>query len=151
MTIQQMFFTAGGVAFTPQTQVITTSGAGSFTVPAGATSVTMEAIGGGGNGFGNATVNQRASGGGGQYSTSNTKITVVAGQTVYYSVGTAATDSWVRYNVNNTTGIAVTDGCLAKAGTSGSAGTAGVGNQAGGVGATINFGGNGAKIGRAHV
>lgn len=141
MTIQQMMFVGG---FSAQTTVISTAGTGSITAPLGATSVTVEAIGGGGNGFGSATVNQRASGGGGLYAISNANIAVTGGITiVYYSVGAAVTQSWVNVGTNAAPTLAST-GCLAKNGSSGASGVAGSGATAGSVGATIRLGGNGA-------
>lgn len=127
----------------PRVIVVTTAGAGSTTAPIGYSSVRVEAIGGGGNGFGSNTANQRASGGGGRYAISNARIAVTGGTTVvFYSVGGIATDSWVNVGTNAAPTVATT-GCLAKAGTSATSGVAGVGNQAGSVGATIRLGGNG--------
>lgn len=64
-------------------EVITTTGAGSWTVPAGVTSVTVEAWGGGGAGpFG-------AAGGGGAYSAG--VVTVTPGQVLNYFVAPAQT------------------------------------------------------------
>lgn len=140
-TYQQLLFNTQTV---PLTLVYTTSGAGSVTAPKEFSSVTVESIGGGGNGFGNNGTNNRASGGGGQYAISNANISVTGGTTiVYYSVGAAVTDSWVNVGTNSAPASA-TVGCLSKSGTSGSSGTAGVGNQAGSIGATTRNGGNGA-------
>ena len=41
----------GGASLPPVTYVVTASGTGSYTTPSGYTKVTVEAIGGGGNGF----------------------------------------------------------------------------------------------------
>lgn len=140
-TYQQLLFNTQTV---PLTLVYTTSGAGSVTTPTGFTSVTVESIGGGGNGFGSNTANNRASGGGGQYAISDPNIAVTGGTTiVYYSVGSAATDSWVNVGTNSAPS-AKTSGCLSKAGTSASSGSAGSGSQAGSIGATTRNGGNGA-------
>lgn len=127
----------------PRVTVITTSGTGSITAPVGYSKVTVEAIGGGGNGFGNNTAGNRASGGGGQYAISNDRISVTSGTTiVYYSVGAAATNSWVNVGTNAQP-TAATTGCLARNGTSAASGTAGLGNAAGSIGATTRVGGNG--------
>lgn len=127
----------------PRVTVITTSGAGSITAPVGYSRVTVEAIGGGGNGFGNNTQANRASGGGGQYAISNARIAVTGGSTiVYYQVGTAVQDSWVNVGTNAAPSAA-TAGCLAKFGTSGASGVAGSGSQAGSIGATTRNGGAG--------
>jgi hypothetical protein len=144
MAIQQMLNKNG-----PYGINVVTSGTGSVTSPAWATSVTVEAIGGGGNGFGNSSTGNRASGGGGRYAISNANISVTGGLTiVYYSVGAAATDSWVNVGTN-TTPTAATTGALAKAGTSATSGVAGVGSQTGSIGATTFSGGNGATFSSA--
>lgn len=143
MTIQQMYLGIPASSFVPQTTVVTTATANSITAPTGCISVTVEAIGGGGNGFGNNTTNNRASGGGGLYAISNPNISVNAGSTVvYYSVGAAATQSWVNIGTNSAPTSATT-GCLAKNGGSGSSGTAGLGSTAGSIGALTRVGGNG--------
>jgi len=123
--------------------LIQTAGAGSVTVPAGATVFTAEAIGSGGNGFGSATTGQRAGGGGGQYAISNAKIATSVGNTIFYSVGAigGGNDSWV--NTTNAVPTVATTGCRARGGTNAAASTAGIGSTAGGVGATIRNGGNG--------
>lgn len=128
----------------PKVVVVTTAGAGSVTAPVGYSKVTCEAIGGGGNGFGNNTTANRASGGGGLYAISNARIAVTGGTTiVYYSVGAAATQSWVNVGTNAAPTLAST-GCLAKNGGSGASGVAGSGATAGSIGATTRNGGNGA-------
>ena len=138
MSIQQMLF--GGFI---QVNVISTAGVGSVTAPISATSVTVEAIGGGGNGFGNATAGNRASGGGGRYAISNAKISVTPGTTiVYYSVGAAVANTWVNVGTNAAP-TAATTGCLARNGSSGASGVAGSGALTGSVGATTRNGGNG--------
>lgn len=127
----------------PKVTVIATATASSITAPIGYSKVTVEAIGGGGNGFGNATVANRASGGGGLYAISNARIAVVGGTTVvFYSVGAAVTQSWVNIGTNAAPTLAST-GCLAKNGGSGASGVAGSGATAGSIGATTRVGGNG--------
>lgn len=123
--------------------VYTTPGTGNILTPRGYFFSTVEAIGGGGNGFGSNTTNQRASGGGGTSARSNTKIAVQNLLTiVYYSVGAAATDSWVNIGTNAVPTSATT-GCLAIAGSSGSAGVAGKSVTTGAIGALF-VGGQGA-------
>lgn len=140
--VQQMMISRGG-AKPDVIYVVTTSGTGSYTAPAGYTKVTVEAIGGGGDGFGSTTTNQRAGGGGGQYAISNANIAVTPGVTVvYYSVGAGITRSWVNVGTNSQPASA-TVGCVAMNGSSGTSGTAGLGNIAGSVGATTRVGGNG--------
>lgn len=123
--------------------VVTTSGASSVTVPAGYSFYTGEAIGSGGNGFGNNTAGNRAGGGGGQYAQSDAKISVTPGNSIFYSVGAAGggNDSWV--NTSNAVPTLSSTGCRARGGTNASSGTAGVGNTAGAVGALTRNGSNG--------
>lgn len=128
----------------PSVTVITTSGVGSITAPIGYSSVTVEAIGGGGNGFGSNTTGNRAGGGGGRYAISNARIAVTGGTTiVYYSVGAAVNQSWVNVGTNAAP-TAATTGCLAPNGTSATSGTAGLGSAGTAIGATTRNGGNGA-------
>lgn len=122
--------------------VITVSGPGSVVIPAGYNFYTGEAIGGGGAGFGNATVGNRAGGGGGRNAISTAKIAVTPGNSIFYSVGAAAGDSWV--NTTNVVPVAASTGCLAKGGANAASATAGSGNVAGSIGATTRQGGNGA-------
>ncbi|MFA6213441.1 MAG: hypothetical protein WCT07_03915 [Candidatus Paceibacterota bacterium] len=122
---------------------IGTAGAHSFAVPAGCSSITVEAIGSGGtasNGYGV---------GGGAYAKSNS-IAVTPGQTVYYyqSSYTGNRDSWVNVSANSVPSSS-SIGALAKGAPSGdnSGGQASlcVGNIAysGGSGGTPNAGGTG--------
>ena len=91
-----------------QTQTFTASG--SFTVPAGITSVTVECWGGGGRGGSRTSgSNGYGGGGGGAYAKKNT-ITVTSGSSYTVTVGTGSTtatspggDSWF---LNNTTVLA---------------------------------------------
>ena len=124
----------------PRVIVVATAGAGSVTTPVGYSKVTVEAIGGGGNGFGSNTQANRASGGGGRYARSNANIPVVGGSTiVYYSVGAAATQSWVNVGTNAAPTLAST-GCLAPNGTSGTSGVAGSGSAGTAIGTVLNGG-----------
>jgi hypothetical protein len=106
--------------------LVTTSGTGSYTTPAGYSKVTVEAIGGGGKGYGNSIASRRAGGGGGGYAKTE-NLAVTGGSTVvYYQVGTAATDdvgttandSWVRVG-SNAAPTSTTQGCLGYRGTAG--------------------------------
>ena len=155
--ILQMFVAAGAVALQPSVTVITSASAGSVTAPAGYTKVTVEALGGGGNGFGNAVTSNRAGGGGGLFAISNANIAVTGGSTlVYYSVGAAVTQSWVNVGTNAAPSASTT-GCLAKNGGSATSGprvftppfqataVAGLGTTAGSIGATTRNGGDGAS------
>ncbi|NDP26323.1 MAG: choice-of-anchor D domain-containing protein [Flavobacterium sp.] len=128
-----------GVAQSPQT--FTSSD--TFTVPAGVTSVTVEAWGGGGRG-GERSGSAGLSGGGGGGAYSRSNITVIPGTTYTVTVGSGSTttapggDSWF---INNTTilakggdSVGLNTGAGASGGTSGSC-----------IGTTIYYGGNGAN------
>ena len=128
----------------PKVTVIVTAGAGNIVTPVGYTKVTVEAIGGGGNGFGSNTTSNRASGGGGRYAISNSKISVTGGTTiVYYSVGAANNQSWVNVGTNAAPTLAST-GCLAPPGSNATSGVAGSGAIGTPIGALSRNGGNGA-------
>lgn len=110
--------------------LITTTGAGSMTAPAGASAVRMQNTGGGGG----APTSTSAEGGGGGGACSETNSIAVTGgsSTVFYSVGTggsvgnAGGDSWSRVGTNSAPS-STTDGCLAKGGSSGATQTGGIG------------------------
>ena len=134
MTIQ-------AVVATPQfPQVFVFSGAfgvtttGSVTAPRGATRVTVEAIGGGGAGFGAAATGSRSGGSGGAYARS-INLAVTGGVTVvYYQAGRDGTQSWVNVGTNIAPTLS-TAGCRASAGNAGASGVAGTA-QSGFVGTT---------------
>jgi hypothetical protein len=74
----------------PQTQTFTTSG--TFTVPTGVTSVTVEAWGGGGAGGGCTTLSRSTGGGGGGGTyTKTTSVTVTPGAPISVTVGAGGT------------------------------------------------------------
>jgi hypothetical protein len=131
-------------------QVITTTGAGTFTKPAGVTEVIIECWGGGGSG-GGAIDNPAAGGGGGggqysrkyiQYSSPSIGISYSIGTGGVGTTGTGANGGDTTWNTNTV---------IAKGGTGGGANgsvangnaTGGVGNTAGSVADVIYFGGNG--------
>jgi hypothetical protein len=124
--------------------LVTSSGSGSYTAPTGYTKVDVEAIGGGGNGIG-ATTSNRAGGGGAGYG-KTTGLSVTGGTTVvYYSVGAANNDSWVRVGTNSAPS-STTDGCLGYRGGNASSGTAGTGaTTANCIGTTTQSGANGTR------
>lgn len=126
--------------------LVTSSGTGSYTTPSGYNTVTIEAIGGGGNGFGGTSA-FRAGGGGGAYARTE-NLSVTSGSTiVYYSVGGVASDSWVRVGTNSAPS-STTDGCLGYRGTSGASATAGVGGTtANSIGTAKYSGANGGVTG----
>ncbi|MDO8966623.1 glycine-rich domain-containing protein, partial [Algoriphagus sp.] len=141
-----------------QTQTVTTPlGSGSFTVPAGVTSITVEVWGAGGRGGSRTSNGSAGGGGGGAYSRS--VLTVTPGQVINYYVGFGSLtalpgeDSWFS---SNTTLMAKggnsVDTNITTGGTGGSA-AAGVGDVkfSGGNGATAgsNTGGGGSSAGRA--
>ena len=89
------------------TQTINTVGSGTFTIPAGVTSIRVQIWGAGGRGGNRSNDGTGGGGGGGAYSEST--ISVIGGNTYYYSVGQGSTstnpggDSWFSSsaNVNN--------------------------------------------------
>ncbi|MBN3521453.1 hypothetical protein JYB62_15690, partial [Algoriphagus lutimaris] len=125
-----------------QTQTITTPGSGTFTVPAGVTSITVEVWGAGGSGGtksgSNGTV---GGGGGGAYSSS--VITVTPGQVINFNVGfgalttTNGEDTWF---LSNTTLMAKGGNSVPLNSTFGASG----GSAAAGYGSIKFSGGNGA-------
>ena len=101
---------------------------GSVTAPRGATRVTVEAIGGGGGGFGTSTAGLRAGGSGGGYART-INLAVTGGVTVvYYQAGGAQTQSWVNVGTNIAPTTSAT-GCLAGAGNQASSGVPGTGSN----------------------
>jgi MSHA biogenesis protein MshQ len=119
---------------------------GNWTAPAGVTSVTVEAWGGGGAG-GGATGNPAKGGGGagGQYASK--VITVTPGNTYAIGVGAGGAGSTGNGTAGGDSSFA-TNVVVAKGGAGGSVatvtnGTAGLGSAASGVGTTIFAGGNG--------
>ncbi len=76
-------YTVGGTSF--YGQIYTTQGAGTFTVPSGVTSITVEMWGGGGGGGGGGNTAAGAAGGGGGYVTST--HTTTPGETLNVYVG----------------------------------------------------------------
>ena len=112
---------------------ITTTGAGTFTVPSDFGSlVSVECIGGGKSG-----ATGGAAGGGGAYSLSNAVTGLTAGGTAYVSVGAAGADTWFNA-ASNAAPSTTAQGALAKGSTSGTGGA-----SASGVGTTKYSGGNG--------
>ncbi len=125
------------------TDTFTTTGAGTWTAPAGVTSITVEVWGGGGRGgsFGGGGA-EAIGGGGGGGAYSRSVVTVVPGTTYNLFVGAgsnstaAGGDSWF---INATT-------VMAKGGNSSNSGTGATGgDQAVGVGSTKFSGGAGAN------
>jgi alpha-tubulin suppressor-like RCC1 family protein len=113
---------------------LTTVGAGTYTIPNDFGSlVSVEAIGGGGNGFAGTSV--AGGGGGGAYAKSTLMTGLGANVPVYYQVGigggTGGTgDSWFSLtNSAPAAGTNVTNGVLSKGGTSATSGTGGAGGD----------------------
>ena len=139
----------GGALTYTITELLTTTGAGSWTKPDGVTSVTVECWGGGGAG-GGATNNPGAGagGGGGQYAKSALTYSS-ATENISYNVGTGGIASTTAGGSGGDSTWATTV-VIAKGGTGGEANAVpnsfiagGEGNIAGSVGDTIYFGGNG--------
>lgn len=105
---------------------ITTTGAGTYTIPNDFGSlVSVEAIGGGGSGDSSAG----GGGGGGAYAKSTSVTGLTAGGTAYYQVGTTATDSWFNA-ASNAAPTLVSQGVLAKGGQTTGGNGAGLGGAA---------------------
>lgn len=134
---------------------ITATGAGTWEVPAGVTSIDVGGIAGGGGGWSaNSVENGAAGGGGGAYARVAT-LSVTASTTLYYSVGSGASpntttasthfggDTWLNKSSNAAPGSS-SDGILAKGGQSGYGFSGyGVGGSAAScVGTTTSSGGS---------
>ncbi|MEW5675007.1 T9SS sorting signal type C domain-containing protein [Flavobacterium enshiense] len=139
------------------TDNITTVGSGTWTVPAGVTSITIRAWGGGGAGGGSTTDNKGGSGGGGGGHTTNT-FTVTPGQVIPYTIGAGGTNTvgGAGTSGGNTTILTLTAnggvGGGADKSTPGAGGTATGGTNTSGGNGSIgntkgNAGGNGAATG----
>lgn len=126
----------------------TFSASGTFTVPAGVTSVNAQCWGGGGKGGTRTSTGIAGGGGGGAYSLK--AVTVIPGTTYNVSVGmgssttSAAGDSWF---INNTTVLAKGGNSVANNTATGATG----GASASGIGDTKYSGGNGADGGNFFV
>lgn len=139
-----VFIVMGLLSGTVEAETDTFTASGSWTAPAGVTSATVEAWGGGGAG-GGATGNPAKGGGGagGQYAAkvvtvspgSSYAVTVGAGGSGSTGSGTAGGDSTFDTNVVVAKGGA--------AGTGATNGVAGTGTTSGGVGDTVYAGGSG--------
>lgn len=132
------------------TDQFTTAGTSSWTAPAGATSVTVEAWGAGGTG-GGATGNTAKGGGGagGQYATKVVTVTPGNSYTIVVGAGVAGTTG-TGSNGGDSTFATTT--VVAKGGAGGTVGaannstaTAGSGSTTGGVGTIVYAGGNGSN------
>jgi hypothetical protein len=144
---------------------VNTAGAGTFTVPAGVSTVTIQLWGSGGSGGGCSTSGNSGSGGGGGAYTSKT-IAVAAGDIITYTVGAGATPGAAGSNGNNgnattanhtptATAMTANGGSRGNAnsiagGTGGTAsgGTSSISGANGGAGGA-NTGGNGGNGGNA--
>ena len=133
-------------AYSQTTQTITTAGAGTFTVPCGVTSITVQCWGGGGAG-GAATGNPSGGGGGAGGAFSSSVIAVNSGATFSYTLGTGGTGGGGNGNPGGNTIFSTIiatgggGGSLASANnTSASGATA---STVGCNGSTIFLGGNG--------
>lgn len=137
--------------FGQTTETITTTGAGTWTVPCGVTSITVEAWGAGGSGGGTTADNSRGGGGGAGGTYVSSTIAVTPGTTYNLfvapqnnganSAGTKGQGSWF---INNTTLFA--EGGNGGAAPNGAAGAAGgTGSIALSIGTTRIAGANGAN------
>lgn len=128
------------------TVTVTTTGAGSFTIPAGVTSITFEAWGGGNDGISTGTSCDAGGGGGGYISAT---ISVTSGDIIYYKVSASAQNadgdqaSWFQKNTNSKTNAWQANNTLTSAGgttTNGAVGTL-IAAFNGGAGAAAQGGG----------
>lgn len=74
-----------------QTVILNTAGNGTWTVPPGVTSITVEAWGGGGAGGGTSDNSAKGGGGGAGGTYVSSVLTVIPGQSISYSIGAGAT------------------------------------------------------------
>ncbi len=137
--------TADRIPSSPPIQTsITYSASSTFAVPAGVTSVTVEAWGGGGGGATRTSNGGGGGGGGGAYSRG--EVAVLPGSNCTVNVGTggaantAGGDSW--FALGSTTGVLARGG---SGGTQNSATGASGGSAAIGIGSPLYDGGNGAN------
>ena len=113
---------------------ITTTGAGTYTVPSDFGSlVSVECIGGGGSGGG--ALSNYGGGGGGAYSKTTTLALLKAGSVANYQVGTTATDTWFNWDSSAGTSSATaptsdSTGVLAKGGVTATTTTGAAGGAA---------------------
>lgn len=120
-----------------QSQTFTTVGNNSFIVPAGVTSVTVEAWGAGGAGGGNASSNGTGGGGGGGAYVKALNVSVIPGNTYTITVGAGGVPS-VSAGLGGLSRAVLGSTVTAPGGNGGTFATAGVGG-AGGIG-TFNGG-----------
>lgn len=118
-----------------QGQVFTTTGANTFTVPTGITTVKVTVVGGGGNGGG--TANSACGGGGGGGLSVRYVTGLTPGGTVTATVGAVAGTSSFGAFASATGGASVTTGTAGGAGGTGSSGTYNIAGGAGGAGVNI--------------
>ena len=133
---------------------LTTTGASTWSIPSGVTSIKVECIGGGAGGGTDASGSSAGGGGGGggAYSATNA-ITVSVGNTLYLNIGIGGGaqenggDTWARYGTNSVPS-STADGCLAKGGlrTTGVTGGSG-GSSTSSVGDVKYAGGKGGNCG----
>lgn len=128
-----LFFSTESYSQTTTLTTGTVSGAFSWTVPCGVTSITVSAWGGGGGG-GNSTTAQ-AGGGGGSGGYSQTVFTTTIGSVLTFTVGAGGAGGGTGSNGSN--GGTTTFGALTAGGGGGGSVTA-TGGGAGGVGSTNN-------------
>ena len=150
--IKKLFILAGALIFAishSSGQSQTFNANGTFTVPAGVTSIIIQCWGGGGAGGGN-TTNADGGGGGGGGAYSSSVLTVVPGTAYTVTLGTGGTGSTGNGTNGGDTWFGTAGTILAKGGTggfapvSGAGGVRGTGGAAAGcIGTTVYSGGNG--------
>jgi hypothetical protein len=112
-----LFFTIDHVAYSQCAPTIAyTASIQQFTVPAGVTSISVEAWGGGGKG-GKRDNDNGGTGGGGAGAYSSSSLPVTPGEILYFKTGTGSTsssdpgeDSWISRNANGSTPLVLAKG-----------------------------------------
>jgi hypothetical protein len=160
LKILLFFIACLGGSIAKAQSVSTYTSSGSFTPPAGVTSVTVECWGGGGGGGGTA-VNPSKGGGGGGGGYATAILTVTPGGTYTVTVGSGGsngTNSGGTGGTGGTSSFASTENLVvAPGGLGGVAGTSptpigigGLGATTGGLGTTLYNGGNGGNAGASN-
>ncbi|MCK7588990.1 T9SS sorting signal type C domain-containing protein [Subsaxibacter sp. CAU 1640] len=131
-----------------QTVTVNTTGAGSFTVPAGVTSLNLQAWGGGGAGGGTNSNNARGGGGGAGGTYAGLTLAVTPGQNINYFVGAGGAGgsgdgadgeaTWF-----NSVGTLYAQGGAGGTAPNGGTVAGGLGSTAASIGTTLIAGGNG--------
>ncbi|WP_211299952.1 YDG domain-containing protein, partial [Cecembia rubra] len=135
---------------TTQTKKVTLTTSGSWTVPAGVTSITVEAWGAGGAGGAGTIsgVNIRAGGGGGGGAYTKSTLTVTPSSSITYTIGNGEVGSTSRStNFSTVTANGGSNGSTGNNGAGGAGGTGGTRNGGAGAAGVNNTAGGGGGAG----